>query len=113
MGGQVQRGAGEEKRRLEEKTAADLKDLCSSKGLKLGSGKQDRVATLLEDAKVNGEVDTMICSMNKETRRVELLAVDKEAVVKLCDASGADPTVKEVMVERLLAHEDEFGRAKE
>merc|ERR1711879_431599 len=105
---------GEKKKaELEEKTAADLKDLCASKGLKLGAGKQDRVATLLEDAKASGEVDTIIGSKLKEARRVELLALDKEAVVKLCEASGADPTVKEVMVERLLAHEDDFGRSEE
>jgi len=97
------------KEELEENTAADLKELCASKGLKLGLGKQDRVETLLQDVKASGGVDAAIVAMAREARKVELLGMDKDAVLKLCEAAGADPLVKEVMVERVLAYEDECG----
>jgi len=96
---------------LEEKTASELKELCTAKSLKLGVGKQERVEALLEDARTNGEVDQIIAEMNKEARRDELLGMDKAAVLKIGEATGVDLLVKEVMVERLLLHEDEFGAA--
>jgi len=34
-------------------------------------------------------------------------------LVKSCIALEINPLVKEVMVERILSHEDEFGRVKE
>merc|ERR1712187_450138 len=37
------------KEEFETKTASELKELCASKGLKLGNGKTDRTETLLED----------------------------------------------------------------
>jgi len=86
-----------------------LKELCASKGLKLGLGKQDRVETLLQDVKASGGVDAATVAMAREARTVELLGMDKDAVLKLCEAAGADPLVKEVMVERVLAYEDECG----
>merc|ERR1719215_2471018 len=97
---------------LEEKTASELKEMCAAKSLKLGVGKQERVETLLEDAQTRGEVDQIIAAMNKEARRDELLAMDKAAVLKIGEATEVDLLVKEVMVERLLLHEDEFGTAK-
>jgi len=97
---------------LEEKTAVELKELCASKSLKLGVGKQERVETLLEAVQTSGEVDTIISGMAKEARRDELLAMDKDAVLKIGEETGVDLLVKEVMVERILIHEDEFGAAQ-
>jgi len=97
---------------LEDKTASELKEMCAAKNLKLGVGKQERVETLLEDAQTNGEVDQMIAAMNKDARRHELLAMEKDAVLKIGEAAEVDLLVKEVMVERLLLHEEEFGAAK-
>lgn len=97
---------------LEEKTASELKEMCATKSLKLGVGKQERVETLLEAAQANGEVDQIIAAMNKEARRNELLAMDKADVLKIGEATGVDLLVKEVLVERLMLHEDEFGAAE-
>jgi len=97
---------------LEEKTASELKELCAAKSLKLGVGKQERVETLVEDAQTNGEVDQIIAAMNMESRRDELLAMDKAVVLEIGEATEVDLLVKEVMVERMLLHEDEFGATK-
>mmetsp|Transcript_138423 Transcript_138423/g.350860 ORF Transcript_138423/g.350860 Transcript_138423/m.350860 type:complete len:107 (+) Transcript_138423:2-322(+) len=86
--------------------------MCAAKNLKLGVGKQERVETLLEDAQGSGEVDKAIAALNKEARRGELLAMDKAAVLEIGEATEVDLLVKEVMVERILLHEDEFGAAK-
>merc|ERR1712032_945628 len=100
----------EEKRKaLEDMTNADLKELCASRSLKLGVSKHDRVETLLEDAKTNGEVDNMVASAAREARKKELLALELSAVLEVCENMGVDPMVKEVAIEHLLAYEAEHG----
>jgi len=44
-------------------------------------------------------------------RRQELMSMDKSAVVTLCEKTGVDPAVKDVMVERILSLESEGGPA--
>lgn len=95
---------------MESKTPSDLKDLCTSKGLKVGVGAAERVERLVEAAKECGEVDKMVASQNRDARRQELIAMDNDSLLKLCNATATDPLLKEVMVERLMAHESEFGR---
>merc|ERR550525_1715759 len=99
------------KEEFEEKTSADLKELCASKGLRLGAGKQERVEALLEGAKARGEVDANISTTVREARRAELLGMDRDRVLQICEAAGVDPLVKDVMVERILARRDELGGA--
>jgi len=94
---------------LEAKTAAELKELCASKNLKLGMGKEERVERLLEAAKTGGELDGLAAAAARDARRQELLSKDIQTLLGLCSETGADPLVKEVAIERLLAHEDEFG----
>lgn len=94
---------------LEEMTAVELKELCASRSLKLGVSKQDRVETLLEDARTNGEVDKMVASAAQEAKKKELLALELLAVLEACEKMGVDPMVKEVAIEHLLAYEDEHG----
>merc|ERR1711920_389375 len=106
---QVSKALEEKRPVLEEKTNAELKQLCASRGLKLGVGKQERVETLLEDARSNGEVDQILSLAAKERRRTELLALESSAVLEVCDKLDVDPMVKEVAIERLLLHEDEHG----
>lgn len=60
---------------------------------------------MLEAAKEDGEFDEGVALMIRETRRGELLAWDKPSLLKLCEQTGADPLVKEIMVERILSHE--------
>jgi len=92
---------------LEAKTAAELKDLCASKGLKVGVGKEERVERLLEGARAGGEVDRLVAARLREARRAELMGAEEAELLRLCEATGADPFVKEIMVERILTREDE------
>jgi len=98
---------------LESKTAAELKDMCISKSLKVGAGKDDRVERLLEEARRDGEVDKVLANLARISRREELLTMESADLKKLCDKACVDALVTEVMVERLLAHETEDGTDKE
>jgi hypothetical protein len=95
---------------MESKSPSELKELCTSKGLKAGNAAVERVERLVEAAKECGEVDKMVASQNRDARRQELIAMDNDSLLKLCNATATDPLLKEVMVERLMAHESEFGR---
>jgi hypothetical protein len=97
---------------MESKSPSELKELCTSKGLKAGNAAVERVERLVEAAKECGEVDKMVVSQNRDARRQELIAMDYDSLLKLCSATATDPLLKEVMVERLMAHESEFGRIK-
>jgi len=92
---------------LDARTGAELKDLCGEKGLQVGGSKEERIERLVEEAKRDGEIDRVVTASVREERKVALLAMDALSLVKLCDAVGADPLVKEIMVERLLDHESE------
>merc|ERR1719359_2542620 len=70
---------------LESKTGVELKELCASKGLKVGVNAEERVERLLEAAKESGEVDKMTASLNRDARRQELLAMPIDSLFKLCD----------------------------
>merc|ERR1719221_1953750 len=63
--GKVEEVLAKKKEELETKTASELKELCASRSLKLGVAKTDRIETLLEDAKTNGEVDKMILAATR------------------------------------------------
>jgi len=107
--GKVEEVLAKRKEELEAKTAAELKEMCASKGLKLGVGKVDRIETLLEDAKKSGEVDKLLVIKTREVRMAELLSMEKSALRELCEETGADPLVKEVMIERIMSYESEAG----
>jgi len=47
----------------------------------------------------------------RSKRKVELMSMDKPAVVKLCETAGVDPVVKDIMVERIMSQESECGAA--
>lgn len=100
------------KAELASKTGVELKELCISKGLKAGVGADDRVERLLEQAKIDGELDRIVTVQNRTVRREELSAMNLESLQKLCVEKRVNPLVKEIMVERLLAHEAEFGLIK-
>jgi len=109
----VEEVLAKKKEELETKSASELKELCAGKGLKLGVAKADRVETLLEEAKKDGEVDKVLVILARDARREELLSKDKAALKQICAETGADPLVKEVMVERILSHESEVGAVVE
>merc|ERR1712151_139968 len=94
---------------LDSKTATELKDLCSAKGLAVGGGKEDKIARLLEQTRADGEVDAAISALMFGQRKDELRAMEKQDLLTLCAKANADPCVKEVMIERIMSFEDENG----
>jgi len=109
--GKVGEAAEEKKKELEGKTNAALKEMCSRKGLALGGDKDDKIDRLIEEILKEGDLDQVVSRNLRNKRKDELMAMEKPAVVKLCEQAGVDPAVKEIMVERLLMHESEGGAA--
>jgi len=107
--GKIQEVAAEKRQELDGKTANELKELCMSKGLKTGVGKEERVQRLLEEARASGDLDQVVAIRNQGARTAELLETDMAVLLKLSSEVGADPHVTDVMVERILAHELAFG----
>eukprot|EP00927_Polykrikos_kofoidii_P053740 TRINITY_DN482_c0_g2_i2.p1 TRINITY_DN482_c0_g2~~TRINITY_DN482_c0_g2_i2.p1 ORF type:complete len:514 (-),score=162.77 TRINITY_DN482_c0_g2_i2:171-1619(-) len=99
----------QKKDEFEAKSNAELKDLCSSKGLKLGVGKEERVERLLEEVQRSGEFDAAVAQAARKVRKGVLSGMAKQELVQLCGKLSIDPSVKEILVERLLAHEAECG----
>merc|ERR1712048_784643 len=99
----------QKKGQLDGKTATELKDLCSAKSLAVGGGKEDKIARLLEQARADGEVDDAVSALMFCQRKDELCGMEKQDLLTLCGKVGADPCVKEVMIERLMSFEDENG----
>jgi len=100
------------KEELEAMTFAELKDLCLAKNLKSGAGKKECVDRLLEGARSDpADLHRALSLEARAQRRATLLNAEAAALEDLCKAAKVDFLVKEVMVERILAHEDEFGLA--
>merc|ERR1719247_111942 len=99
----------ERKEELNGKSAGELKELCANKGFKLGGSKEERLERLLEDANKDGEIDQLVARAMRKVRKEALLATDKTELVQMCEKLDADPLAKEVMIERILEHEKEFG----
>lgn len=99
----------EKKAQLESNTLNDLKELCASKDLKGGANKEACLERLLADLRTNGEIDQALALQARAARREELQAMAKEVLLSMCISLELCPFVKEVMVERILAHEAEFG----
>jgi len=101
----VQEVLAQRRTELQAMPNPDLKELCEKKNLKLGGKKEERVERLLTFAQHNGEVEQVLASQARESRREELLRMDTTVLSNLCSKAGVDPFVKEVMVERILARE--------
>lgn len=108
----LQEVLAKKKEELEEKTANELKDLCVSKGLPQGVGKEPRIERLLEEAKTSGEADKILMAKAREERTAELQAENIEALQKLCVQLEVEPLIKDIMIERLIAHESTCGPIK-
>jgi len=101
------------KAEFEAKSSAELKELCASQGLKVGGGKEERVANLVDAAREDDEVHKTLAKMAREARKATLLAVEKPELLRLCEEYGVDPHVPEVMAELVLEHEIQMGEIKE
>merc|ERR1719220_2435073 len=98
------------KKELENKTGNELKDLCINKGLPQGVTKEGRIERLLEDLRSNGEIGKMIVVMKRDARAAELHAMEIDQLQEILAKRDVDPLMKEIMVERLLAHESQCGK---
>merc|ERR1712232_90059 len=98
---------------FDAKSASALKELCVSKALAVGGGKEQLVQRLLEEVQESGEIDKAVTVITKNTRKEELMALDKPSVLNLCESTGADPLVKDIIVERIIARESEGGDVEE
>lgn len=110
--GKVEEALTEKKMELESRQTAGLKDLCAGKGLRAGSGrpKEDLIQSLLEDLRGDiREVDAIIASKTRAARLQELLGTEREVLLRLCEALGVSPFIKEIMVERILLKEEELS----
>lgn len=103
----------QKKEELEGKTNNELKELCEAQALKVSGGKEERVARLLEHAQQSGEIHGAVAKAARQVRRQALTSLPQEELVDLCAKLDVDPLVKEVMVERVLAHEAEHGKIEE
>jgi len=103
----VNEAVAKKSEQLQTQTNAALKELCVTKGLAVGGDKEERIERLVEDIRAGGELDKVV-SMNIRTKRKEeLMAMDKPTVLKLCESTGVDPLVKDIMVERIISQEGE------
>ena len=93
------------KKDLETKDVQSLRDLCDQKGLKKGGGKADLLERLVTQVAESGEVDAILARAARAERKEELMKMTKEDLQKVCHKKKIDPIIKEVMVERILAHE--------
>jgi len=105
----VGEAAEQKKKELEGKTNAALKEMCSSKGLALGGDKDDKIERLVDEILKEGDLDQVVSRNLRNKRKEELMAMEKPAVVKLCEQTGVNAVVKDIMVERILMHQSEGG----
>eukprot|EP00747_Dinoflagellata_sp_TGD_P158863 gnl/TRDRNA2_/TRDRNA2_177850_c1_seq4.p1 gnl/TRDRNA2_/TRDRNA2_177850_c1~~gnl/TRDRNA2_/TRDRNA2_177850_c1_seq4.p1 ORF type:complete len:454 (-),score=196.60 gnl/TRDRNA2_/TRDRNA2_177850_c1_seq4:217-1557(-) len=90
------------KQEFENMSGSELKDACSEHDLATSGAKDVLIGRLMEYANQTGEIDKLVTKMKQAQRHKELLALDKEQLVKMVDKAGLDPCVKEVMVDRLM-----------
>merc|ERR1712139_370370 len=105
----VDEAAEQRRKELETKTNAALKEMCSSKGLALGGDKDVKIERLVDEILKEGDLDQVVCRDLRNKRKEELMAMEKPTVVKLCEQTGVDAVVKDIMVERILMHQSEGG----
>jgi len=100
-----------QKEDLETKSTAELKEMCANKNVKPGVGKEVHVERLMDELRESGlpEVEKLIAKQARSARYAELMAMDQSALLQLAEDMEIDILVKEVMVERVMAHEEEFG----
>lgn len=103
----VEEIAEQKKEELDDKTNAALKEMCATKGLAVGGDKEERIDRLIEEVKKEGGLDKTVSTSIRNKRKEELMAMDKQAIVKLCEKNDVNPVVREIMVERIMMHESE------
>lgn len=105
--GKIGDAVSQKKAELDTKKNDVLKEMCAAKGLALGGGKDDRIERLLEESQKDGDLDKIVSVNIRQKRKEELMSMNKPLLVGLCEKTGVDPALKDVMVERILSHESE------
>jgi hypothetical protein len=103
--------AEQKKEELDGKTNAALKEMCSKQGMAVGGDKEERIDRLVQELKKEGGLDKVVSSSIRNKRKAELMAMDKPAIVKLCEKNDVNPVVRDIMVERIMMHETEGDAA--
>jgi len=96
---------------MESESNATLKEMCAQKGLAVGGGKEERVARLGEKLREDPTLDAMVSKDLRSKRKQDLMAMEKKDVISLCEKMDIEPWTKEIMVERIIAHESEGSEA--
>jgi len=107
----VEEVAARKEEELDKKTNAVLKEMCASKGLPVGGDKEERIERIVEEQKKDGEFDKVVSRDLRNKRKEEIMAMDKQAIVQLCNKANVDPLVKDIMVERIIMQESEGDSA--
>merc|ERR1719498_1873762 len=81
--------------------------MCVAKGLPVGGDKEERIERIVEEQKKDGELDKVVSLNIRSARKDQLMTMDKPTLLKLCEKTGVNPVVKDIMVERLMMHESE------
>merc|ERR1711865_1086251 len=97
----------QKKQQLETQTNAALKDMCAARGLAVGGDKEKRIERLVEEIRKDAEIDKLVSKNLRIKRKDELMSMDKAVVLQLCEKTGVDPVVKDIMVERIISQESE------
>jgi len=99
----------EKKSELEGLGLPNLKELCVAHGIRGILTKQARVEQLLEQWLGDNGVEKVLAKKARDSREAALNALDKQALLTLCEKSGVDPFVSEVMIERIVRQEGADG----
>lgn len=97
----------QKKGQLEAQTNPALKELCASKGLPVGGGKEERIERLVEEMQTaqQDELDKVVSRNLRNKRKEELMSMDKPAILKICEEKAVDPLVGDILVERIMSCE--------
>merc|ERR550537_283533 len=103
----VQEALSTKKTTLWELSASKLQEMCTAGKLSTFGAKEALIGRLTDQAVQDGEIDRMAAKLIRAARKEELSKFEKAVLVDMCDKAGIDSSVKEIMVERLLAQDDE------
>merc|ERR1719367_887262 len=98
------------KEELEALSWSELSGLCTAAGTKGKLTKQARVELLMKQWQEDDGVDKALQKKARDAREEQLVFMDKEALRELCAKRGVDAFVQEVMVDRIVRHENAAGR---
>merc|ERR1712048_1168419 len=98
------------KQELEALSIPELKRLCTEKEIKGTLSKVERVETLLKIWVDDDGISKAQIQQAREERAAELNAMDKQDLRKICEKSGIEVFLRDVMVDRVVNYENEKGK---